>query len=99
MSTCSPTLPGWRVLDAVRNRRYAVVSDAVNRPAPRIVSAIEDLAKQLHPEAFVEKPDAAAKSPTNQVPPPSRHGSPRSVSPMASAHLSSIRAEECACAL
>jgi iron complex transport system substrate-binding protein len=48
-------LPGWRILDAVRNRRYAVVSDAINRPAPRIVNAIENLAKQLHPEAFQEK--------------------------------------------
>ena len=46
-------LPGWRILDAVRNRRYVTISDAVNRPAPRIVSAIEDLAHQLHPEAFV----------------------------------------------
>jgi len=46
--------PGWRILEAVRNRRYAVISDAVNRPAPRIVSAIEDLARQLHPEAFQE---------------------------------------------
>lgn len=45
-------LPGWRDLDAVRNRRYVVISDAVNRPGPRIVSAIEDLARQLHPEAF-----------------------------------------------
>jgi iron complex transport system substrate-binding protein len=50
-------LPGWRILDAVRNHHLAVISDAVNRPAPRIVSAIEDLARQLHPEAFVEKPD------------------------------------------
>jgi iron complex transport system substrate-binding protein len=50
------TLPAWRILDAVSNRRYAVISDAVNRPAPRIVSAIEELARQLHPEAFVEKP-------------------------------------------
>jgi iron complex transport system substrate-binding protein len=50
-------LPGWRVLDAVKNHRLAVISDAVNRPAPRIVSAIEDLARQLHPEAFAEKPD------------------------------------------
>jgi len=48
--------PGWRILDAVRNRHYAVISDAVNRPAPRIVSAIEDLARQLHPEAFPEAP-------------------------------------------
>jgi len=45
-------LPGWRVLDAVKNRHYALVSDAVNRPALRIVSAIESLAKQLHPEAY-----------------------------------------------
>jgi len=51
------TLPGWSILDAVSNRRYAVISDAVNRPAPRIVSAIEDLARQLHPDAFVEKPE------------------------------------------
>ena len=48
-------LPGWQLLDAVRNRRFAVISDAVNRPAPRIVSAIEDLARQLHPTAFQEQ--------------------------------------------
>jgi len=48
-------LPGWQLLDAVRNRRFAVISDAVNRPAPRIVSAIEDLARQLHPAAFQEQ--------------------------------------------
>lgn len=53
------TLPGWSILNAVSNRRYAVISDAVNRPAPRIVSAIEDLARQLHPEAFAEKPGDA----------------------------------------
>src|SRR5260370_20180608 len=40
---------------AASNRRYAVISDAVNRPAPRIVAAIEELARQIHPEAFVEK--------------------------------------------
>ena len=49
------TRPAWRILDAVRNRSYAVISDAVNRPAPRIVSAIEDLAQKLHPDAFAEK--------------------------------------------
>jgi iron complex transport system substrate-binding protein len=48
--------PGWRLLDAVHNRHFAVMSDAVIRPAPRIVSAIEDLARQLHPEAFQESP-------------------------------------------
>ncbi|MBZ5539263.1 MAG: cobalamin-binding protein [Acidobacteriia bacterium] len=47
--------PGWRDLEAVRQRHIAVISDAVNRPAPRLISAIEDLARQIHPEAFSEK--------------------------------------------
>jgi iron complex transport system substrate-binding protein len=50
-------LPGWRILDAVRNHRYAKTSEAVDRPAPRIVSAIEDLARQFHPEAFLDPRD------------------------------------------
>jgi iron complex transport system substrate-binding protein len=53
------TRPAWRTLDAVRNRKYAVISDAVNRPAPRIVSAIEDLAAKLHPEVFGAQTSAA----------------------------------------
>src|SRR6266446_2439614 len=52
------TLPGWSIVEAVSKRRIAVISDAVNRPAPRIVSAIEDLAKQLHPDAFTEKSES-----------------------------------------
>ena len=59
-------LPAWGIIDAVRNRRYAVISDAVNRPAPRIVEAIEDLARQLHPEAFVEKPEASKEKPEKE---------------------------------
>ena len=55
------TLPGWKIIHAVRDRHYAVISDAVNRPAPRIVSAIEELARQLHPKAFAEKPPDANK--------------------------------------
>lgn len=70
------TLPAWRILNAVSKRRYAVISDAVNRPAPRIVSAIEELARQLHPEAFVEKP-ADAKEKIERENPPAR---PRSFS-------------------
>jgi iron complex transport system substrate-binding protein len=61
-------LPGWKLLDAVRNRHFAVISDAVNRPAPRIVSAIEDLARQLHPTAFQE---AAPEKPAAPTPVPS----------------------------
>ena len=47
--------PGWSAMDAVKKRKIAVVSDAINRPGPRIVDAIEELARQLHPEAFAEK--------------------------------------------
>lgn len=72
-------LPGWRILEAVRNRHYAIISSAVNRPAPRIVSAIEDLARQLHPAAFQESPapitpGAPAQPRTNSSPanPPAR---------------------------
>jgi hypothetical protein len=50
----------------VRDRRYAVISDAVNRPAPRIVSAIEDLARQLHPEV---SPGAPEKKPAGSIEP------------------------------
>jgi iron complex transport system substrate-binding protein len=52
-------LPGWRILGAVRNHRYAKTSEAVDRPAPRIVSAIEDLARQFHPEAFLDQRDTS----------------------------------------
>ena len=51
--------PGWDQLDAVKHRRFAVISDAVNRPAPRLFTAVEDLARQLHPEAFAEKSESS----------------------------------------
>lgn len=47
--------PGWSAMDAVKKRKIAIVSDAINRPGPRIVEAVEELARQLHPEVFSEK--------------------------------------------
>jgi iron complex transport system substrate-binding protein len=62
--------PGWHLLDAVHNRHYAVISDAINRPAPRIVSAIEDLARQLHPASFQESSGPEKETvPTNSTKP------------------------------
>ena len=55
-ATALAGLPGWRLLNAVRSQRFVTISDAINRPAPRLIAAIEDLAHQLHPEAFVEEP-------------------------------------------
>jgi iron complex transport system substrate-binding protein len=87
-------LPGWRLLDAVRDRKFAVISDAVNRPAPRIISAIEDLARQLHPEAFVEMPEKEKikkeSPPVNE--PPSAH------SASGAENREAASAEACACA-
>ena len=84
-------LPGWQLLDAVRNRRFAVISEAVNRPAPRIVSAIEDLARQLHPTAF---PD----SPAPEKPAPPASNPPAAAVPTPMTHNAQPSAPELACA-
>jgi iron complex transport system substrate-binding protein len=85
--------PGWRGLDAVRNRHFAVISDAVNRPAPRIVSAIEDLARQLHPEAFSPQPSDEKKV----SPPAQQQFAQHSTDP---SHTDAApRQEACACVL
>jgi iron complex transport system substrate-binding protein len=62
--------PGWRILDAVHNRNIAVISDAIIRPAPRIVSVIEDLARQLHPEVFADAPGTENATPPTNSPAP-----------------------------
>lgn len=49
--------PAWRNLKAVKEGHVAVVSDEVNLPAPGLIDAIEQLARQIHPEAFQEKPE------------------------------------------
>jgi iron complex transport system substrate-binding protein len=56
------TRPGWKNLDAMRQGNVVVVSDAINRPAPRMVDAIEQLARALHPEAFTSAASPAADS-------------------------------------
>jgi len=57
--------PGWRDLKAVQENRVAVVSDAINRPAPRLIDAVVELARQLHPEAFANAPSAGGASHAN----------------------------------
>jgi len=52
--------PGWRDLEAVRDGRVAVVSDALARPCPRILDAIEEVARSLHPEAYASATPAPA---------------------------------------
>jgi iron complex transport system substrate-binding protein len=62
--------PGWRLLNAVRDRRYANTSDAIERTSPRIVSAIADLARQFHPEAFTSKGETPKEVPEGIIPLP-----------------------------
>jgi iron complex transport system substrate-binding protein len=46
----------WTGLSAVQHRRlHAVSSDALNRPGPRVVEGLEQLARAIHPEAFSPK--------------------------------------------
>jgi iron complex transport system substrate-binding protein len=49
------TRPGWKSLKAIQKGNVIVISDAINRPAPRMVDAIEQLARALHPEAFASR--------------------------------------------
>lgn len=44
--------PGWRRLEAVRNRRFIVISEALSHPSPRLVDGIEQLARALYPASF-----------------------------------------------
>ncbi len=49
------TRPGWRDLDAIRLGHVVIVSDAINRPAPRMVDAVEQLARAFHPELLASR--------------------------------------------
>jgi iron complex transport system substrate-binding protein len=89
--------PGWRILNAVKEHRYANTSDAIERTSPRIVSAIADLARQFHPEAFKDAIDIDRIGPdhppvhTDDAPLPTEVKPPQ-------AQLESIGTAECACA-
>lgn len=54
--------PGWRDLKAVQEKKLAVISEAVDRPVPRLVDAIEQLARELHPEGFIAPPPQVQKT-------------------------------------
>jgi iron complex transport system substrate-binding protein len=43
---------GWKGLRAVESGQVVVISDEVARPSPGMIEAIEQLARELHPNAF-----------------------------------------------
>ena len=46
-------LPGWRDFRAVKNQRMYFISDTIVRPCPRLVDALEEVARILHPEVAI----------------------------------------------
>ena len=42
-------LPGWKELRAVKDHRLHFVPDTISRPSPRLIDALEDIARVLHP--------------------------------------------------
>lgn len=45
--------PGWNVVSAVKNDRiYEVEDNLISRPGPRVVDALEQLARQIYPDQF-----------------------------------------------
>lgn len=45
--------PGWDAIDAVKNNQiYGVDPDIISRPGPRIVEALEELARDIYPARF-----------------------------------------------
>jgi iron complex transport system substrate-binding protein len=44
--------PGWRDLEAMRHGRVIVLPEAISHPSPRLVDAIEELARALYPDRF-----------------------------------------------
>jgi len=44
--------PQWKDLEAVETGHVVIVSDEISRPSPGLVDAIEQLAREVHPEVF-----------------------------------------------
>ena len=42
----------WKDLQAVRSGHVAIISEEIDRPAPGLIDAIEQIAHQIHPNAF-----------------------------------------------
>jgi iron complex transport system substrate-binding protein len=55
-------LPVWKDLQAVRTSHVIVAGEELDRPSPRLLDAVESVAKQLHPEAFAKPETNGAAS-------------------------------------
>ncbi|SVC44711.1 uncharacterized protein METZ01_LOCUS297565 [marine metagenome] len=49
-------MAGWRDLSAIKRKRvYVVTGDWIMRPGPRVILGVEQVARMLYPEFFVEE--------------------------------------------
>ena len=55
------TREAWKQLRAVELGHIAVISEEINRPSPGLVDAIEQLAREVHPDAFLKKENGKVK--------------------------------------
>jgi iron complex transport system substrate-binding protein len=62
------TNPQYASLSAVKNHHvYSVNADLISRPAPRIVDAVEQVARFIHPECFTHVTATPVVTPTTPV--------------------------------
>lgn len=57
--------PVYRDLKPVREGHVVSISDSIDRPAPRLIDAIEELAHELHGDAFATSWNDSAAQPQN----------------------------------
>ncbi|MGA7915086.1 MAG: ABC transporter substrate-binding protein, partial [Candidatus Acidiferrales bacterium] len=55
------TRPIWADLQAVKLGRVVIASDEVDRPSPGLIGAIEQLARDFHPEVFANRENGKVK--------------------------------------
>jgi iron complex transport system substrate-binding protein len=46
------TRPAWKALKAIQTGHIVKVDDEITKPSPGLVGAVEQIARELHPEAF-----------------------------------------------
>lgn len=65
--------PGWTAISAVKNNRiFEIDENIVNRPGPRIVQGLQQLARFIHPEIFSTSSVLSFESPPLQIALPAR---------------------------
>jgi iron complex transport system substrate-binding protein len=72
--------PGWQGLDAVEMGHVVDVSEEALRPSPGLIDAIEQLARELHPNAFALSREMRARTGAAQSASNSAHHAMREIS-------------------